>query len=80
MKKDGGCAFPQLSSDVMGNGTAYHYTPVGREGMTLRDWFAGQALTGAIGVWLSAKQKDMDEVAKACYRIADAMLKAREES
>jgi hypothetical protein len=43
-------------------------------GMTLRDWFAGQALAGMlIGEWLSDKG-----VATLAYEYADAMLAARE--
>jgi hypothetical protein len=43
-------------------------------GMTLRDWFAGQALAGMlIGEWLSDKG-----VATLAYEYADAMLRARE--
>ena len=42
-------------------------------GMELRDWFAGMALTGAIGHagW------SYEEVAERAYGIADAMIKAR---
>lgn len=46
------------------------------QGMTLRDWFAGQALTA-----LMAKSGDefgYDELASFSYCMADAMLKARE--
>ena len=42
--------------------------------MTLRDWFAGQVITGMIG-----GVKDEDALAKCAYLIADAMLKARGE-
>ena len=60
---DGGPAFP-----------AGNLTHGGHEGMTLRDWFAGQALAGMlIGEWLSDKG-----VATLAYEYADAMLAARE--
>ena len=41
-------------------------------GMTLRDWFAGQALVAC------ADWDDPREAARHAYRVADAMLKARE--
>jgi hypothetical protein len=46
-------------------------------GMTLRDWFAGQALAGMMAHKDSAKWT-RNEVAGDCYAYADAMLKARE--
>ena len=59
---DGGPAFPTHESDA--------FAPP--EGMSLRDWFAGQAL-------VSRKTAGMTEtVARDAYWIADAMLKARE--
>lgn len=49
-------------------------------GMTLRDWFAGKALCGAIANPEEYEGNgDMYEViATNCYRFADAMLAARE--
>lgn len=51
-------------------------------GLTLRDYFAGQALTVVNSGGLP-KSVPMDElapaIAKACYRIADAMLSARKQ-
>lgn len=53
-------------------------------GMTLRDWFAGQALTGMIpieyapnGQINSQAKKHALVVASHAYNIADAMLAAR---
>ncbi|WP_334004283.1 hypothetical protein [Burkholderia cepacia] len=49
-------------------------------GMTLRDYFAAKALAGTLAdpnVTLRATQ-DADILAKGVYRIADAMLRARE--
>ena len=51
---------------------------VHRWGMTLRDYFAAKAMQGF------ESRKDLDDItaidkAKRCYRIADAMLKAREQ-
>ena len=57
-----------------------HGSPFDR-GMTLRDYFAAKAMQG----WLSTYPDDHDPdevfeggVADFAYRIADAMLKARE--
>ena len=42
-------------------------------GMDLRDWFAGLAMEGIIYEGVTPEQ-----TAKAAYRMADAMMKARE--
>ena len=44
-------------------------------GMTLRDWFAGQALAGMVKNY-SIKEAKL--LARHCYEHADAMLEARE--
>jgi hypothetical protein len=65
-KLDGGPAFPR---DNAGD-----YT--GQDGMSLRDWFAGQALTGT----LAAGAQDFEaggKIAREAYVIADAMLATR---
>ena len=46
----------------------------GREGMNLRDWFAGQAMAGDIEGW---SKDSMTDLAAKCYRAADAMIAAR---
>lgn len=45
----------------------------GSEGMSLRDWFAGQAL---IAIADDCGMTDK-EIAKRCYQRADAMIAAR---
>lgn len=45
-------------------------------GMTLRDYFAGQALMGRRAAGNTGNPTDV--VANLCYADADAMLKARE--
>ena len=47
-----------------------------QEGMTLRDYFAGQVLANIASFELTGDDHP-DDVAEATYRIADAMLKAR---
>jgi len=53
-------------------------------GMSLRDWFAGQALAGwgeAHHMETTAYHDDgyVQDMARVAYEIADAMLKAREQ-
>ena len=62
---DGGPAFPAMLPG--GN----YCTP----GMNLRDWFAGQALAG---LRFMESQQSYSKDAELCYRMADAMLAARE--
>lgn len=51
-------------------------------GMSLRDWFAGQALAGPVAVFCQLSAERGDDVcehraARMAYRCADAMLAAR---
>lgn len=60
----------------------------GMEGMTLRDWFAGQALAGMLADskrtenLSDATNNDISKIAKInarwAYRLANAMIAARE--
>jgi hypothetical protein len=61
---DGGQAFPS-HTDVQGLGYLTY------RGMTLRDWFAGQAMIGLISAGVA------NGVPTNAYRVADAMLEAR---
>ena len=66
----GGPAFP---CDL----TAYDEEVVKNfQGMTLRDYFAAKAI---IAYHSDGKFSDSEDVANWCYRLADAMLEAREE-
>lgn len=47
------------------------------EGMTLRDYFAGQALQGLIARSSGIRVADADVMAHGCYAYADAMLEVR---
>lgn len=60
-QRDGGPAFPSFDR---GDSSDF-------EGMTLRDYFAGQALAGLTG------NQSPDRYAEDAYCIADAMLAAR---
>ena len=48
------------------------YPQIIQGGMDLRDWFAGQVLPTLIG------GAGMENITKAAYKWADAMMKARE--
>ena len=75
MKPDGGPAFPWMMS---GGGM----TP--SSGMTLRDYFAGQAasiLVAALGTPSEVTMERMgEEIAARAYMVADAMIAEREKS
>ena len=48
------------------------------QGMTLRDYFAAQALGGLINY--SPEPDEHKAIAELCYSLADAMLKAKEQN
>lgn len=51
----------------------------GDPGMSLRDWFAGQALAGLVMLTAATEEEFRpDRIALMAGDIADAMLKARE--
>ena len=66
-----GPAFPQSNPDVA-------YSDYIGGGMTLRDWFAGQALMGLLACG-EHNEHTSSVTAAASYQMADAMLAAREE-
>ncbi|KAA1718407.1 hypothetical protein VKY16_14185 [Klebsiella variicola] len=60
------------------------YPTQGYEGLTLRDYFAGQAMQGWLASYPESNQYPVathheNMVAELSYLMADAMLKAREE-
>jgi hypothetical protein len=72
---DGGHAYPTLfTTPDIGSGL---------KGMTLRDWFAGQAMQGMLSnpanYGSSHEWRDDATVAEQAYEIADDMIKARKE-
>lgn len=66
-KPDGGTAFPRPYIPTPSGDVSY------RDGMTLRDYFAGQALIALVGGGIP-----IEPWAVTAYRIADAMLAERE--
>lgn len=81
-KDNSGPALPVFPETGAGHGAAFR-------GMSLRDYFAAKAMQGEIaamsnleaeicGIALDADDKTLDRLATHYYRIADAMLKARE--
>jgi len=77
--KDGGQAFPAPD---------FKLAPY-EQGMSLRDYFAAKAMQGELaamrdpqgdvcGIALDASDELLSRLARHYYRIADAMLKARE--
>ncbi len=67
--KDGGSAFPlylpQDEGDI-------------RNGMTLRDWFAGQVIGGMAASLAPSNGNTPRDLADAAFELADAMIAARE--
>ena len=68
---DGGPAFP-VENDA---NKEYNYVC---KGMTLRDWFAGQALGKCLHEFWG-EHDGTESATIAAYQIADAMIKARKE-
>ena len=74
-QNDGGPAFPTVRNhEVLDERVPY-------PGMTLRDWFAGQALTGMFASEGAGPSEmswgDLPDMAQHAYRTADAMLAER---
>ncbi|HHJ4571948.1 TPA: hypothetical protein ACQJX9_005372, partial [Citrobacter farmeri] len=78
-KNDGGFAFPMEATDA----TAWKDC---NQGMTLRDYFAAKAMAAIVRRWDGhsfgggPNSPQYKELAEDAYYIADAMLRAREES
>ena len=71
---DGGSAFPRTKStgDLSNSNTEI----ISTGGMSLRDWFAGQALVGLLTQPAEA-EFGPNHFAKAAYEMADAMIMVR---
>lgn len=78
----GGFAFPQ--TDFLVDGSTANY---GEAGMTLRDYFAAKAMQSVITQEIAALRRVNEYTAKSsedvmaewAYKMADAMLKKREQ-
>lgn len=82
---NGGPAFPANAPDLQPDPAKTALFP----GMSLRDWFAGQAIAGLAGIEASISAVHSEAETKAlldqvlrvraefAYRYADAMIKAR---
>lgn len=68
-RENGGPAFPVATAKHLHN-----------EGMSLRDWFAGQALAGWLASFAPGDIIVQSKCAELSYRLADAMLAARSAS
>lgn len=74
-KDSGGPAYPSPNDVQVGQ-----FQSAGHPGMTLRDWFAGQALT-AVSIQAFDDELTVEQNARVAavwaYTVADAMLEAR---
>lgn len=75
---DGGPAYPSGVA-VAPSGDAYHSGNLMRdgEGMSLRDWFAGQAISTMLVLTQCDGTVNIEAVAAGAYDLADAMLAER---
>ena len=78
--RDGGAAFPSEGGHRIAVGNDIRKT-LPSQGMSLRDYFAAQALTGMIAGAMSDgsnfNEYDAPIIAEAAYQMADALLIAR---
>lgn len=73
-ERDGGPAFPQGVAEILGRGATSD--EFGFPGMSLRDWFAGQALIGLLACPDIILGGPKDYASRA-FEHADAMLAER---
>lgn len=82
-EQDGGAAFPRFQRehiyrDAYDRSGEEQFIP--KDGMSLRDYFAGQALAGIIAAYtgVDLPLPDDDTAAARAYSYADSMLTKRE--
>jgi hypothetical protein len=86
-RNDGGPAYP-TAPEYDHDGYCWGLREYGQPGMSLRDWFAGQAVSAILTnnpILDILTTNDKDEstrygAARYAYEVADAMLRAREET
>lgn len=70
MKDTGGQAFPKPATETQSRG--YDYS---NDGMTLRQWYAGQVLPAAVDhAHASSIVITKAQIAQKCFEMADAMI------
>lgn len=74
--EDGGAAYPAVIAKKFDGRTGAPIEQDFYRGMSLRDWFAGQALAGSSVSEFADDQFRL--LAKRSYAIADAMIAARQ--
>lgn len=82
-KQTGGRDFPVDSVVERDEKGHLHGFEISSGGMTLRDYFAAKAMQGMLanpGMWDLVNENNAKAVVKDAYKVADAMLSAREES
>jgi hypothetical protein len=81
---DGGPAFPKPLDPFPNVQDIANASKVPSSGMSLRDWFAGQALAGWLGSYGDTREHPAtipggaDRIAELSYQMADALLQSRE--
>lgn len=79
-KDTGGPAFPAVIPLVHSERQGKDYPDYSEAGMTLRDYFAAKAMQAQVGNLLKMGDDEAHRViARRAYRMADAMLKARDQ-
>lgn len=82
-KHDGGPAFPRPLPNVEAPPAEAAAIIERHAGMSLRDWFTGQALSGWLSTWAGCSAafphgENAVRIARDCYDMADAMLAERQ--
>ena len=77
-EKTGGAAFPTPRFMVDDESRILGFS-INTDGMSLRDYFAAKAMQGILSGYTHGSIPPTESLTPSSYKIADAMLKAREE-